>query len=91
MTVKLRPGVPDDAKVCGQICYEAFGSLAAAHGFPSDFPSPETAIGLVGMLLGHPGFHSLVAVNMTEGDVLRSVWNGLGRNRPFLADVHLAL
>lgn len=61
MNVKLRPGVPDDAQVCGQICYEAFGSLAAAHGFPSDFPSPDLAIGLVGMLLGHPGFHSLVA------------------------------
>jgi predicted N-acetyltransferase YhbS len=70
MTVKLRPGVPDDAKVCGQICYEAFGSLAAAHGFPSDFPSPEAAIGLVGMLLGHPGFHSLVAE--VDGQVVGS-------------------
>jgi GNAT superfamily N-acetyltransferase len=70
MTVKLRPGVPDDAKVCGQICYEAFGSLAAAHGFPSDFPSPEATIGLMGMLLGHPGFHSLVAE--VDGQVVGS-------------------
>jgi hypothetical protein len=61
MSVKLRPGVPDDAAVCGQICYEAFGALAAAHGFPSDFPSAEVAIGLAGMMLGHPGFYSLVA------------------------------
>jgi GNAT superfamily N-acetyltransferase len=70
MTVKLRPGVPDDAEVCGQICFEAFGALAAAHGFPSDFPSPDPAIGLVGMMLGHPGFSSLVAE--VDGQVVGS-------------------
>jgi predicted N-acetyltransferase YhbS len=61
MSVKLRPGTPDDAELCGTICYEAFGSISAAHGFPSDFPSPEVAIDLVAMLLGHPGFYSVVA------------------------------
>lgn len=61
MSTKLRPGVPDDAEVCGQICYEAFGSLSAAHGFPSDFPSPDVAVGLTTMMLGHPGFYSVVA------------------------------
>jgi predicted N-acetyltransferase YhbS len=61
MTVKLRPGVPDDAEVCGRICFEAFGSISSAHGFPTDFPSSDAAIGLVGMLLGHPGFYSVVA------------------------------
>jgi GNAT superfamily N-acetyltransferase len=61
MSAKLRPGVPDDAELCGQICFDAFGSISAAHGFPSDFPSADVAIGLVGMLLGHPGFYSLVA------------------------------
>lgn len=70
MTTKLRPGVPDDAEVCGQICYEAFGSLSAAHGFPSDFPSPDVAIGLVGMMLGHPGFYSVVAE--VDGQVVGS-------------------
>jgi GNAT superfamily N-acetyltransferase len=61
MNVKLRPGVPDDAAVCGQICYEAFDALGAAHGFPGDFPSAEVATGVAGMMLGHPGFYSLVA------------------------------
>ena len=61
MKVKSRAGVPDDAEVCGRICYEAFASIAAAHGFPSDVPSPEVGIGLLGMLLGHPGFYSVVA------------------------------
>ena len=61
MTVKIRPGVPDDAAACGQICFDAFGTLAAAHGFPSDFPSPEAATGVTGMMLAQPGFYSLVA------------------------------
>lgn len=70
MSAKLRPGVPDDAEVCGQICYDAFGSISAAHGFPSDFPSADVAIGLVGMLLRHPGFYSVVAE--VDGQVVGS-------------------
>ena len=61
MTINLRSAVPEDAEVCGRICYEAFGSVSEAHGFPSDFPSPEIAIGLLTMLIGHPGFYSVVA------------------------------
>jgi GNAT superfamily N-acetyltransferase len=61
MNVKLRPGLPDDAEVCGRLCYEAFGSLSGTHGFPNDFPSADVASGLLGLLLGHPGFSSVVA------------------------------
>lgn len=61
MSIKLRSAVPEDAEVCGRICYEAFGSVSEAHGFPSDVPSPEIAIGLLTMLIAHPGFYSLVA------------------------------
>lgn len=60
-TAKLRPGSPQDAPVCGQICYDAFGAIAAAHGFPSDFPTPQVAVGLASMLLSHPGFYAVVA------------------------------
>jgi predicted N-acetyltransferase YhbS len=61
MDVKLRPGTPDDAEACGRICYDAFATLAAAHGFPCDFPSPEAATGLVSALLAHPGIYGVVA------------------------------
>jgi predicted N-acetyltransferase YhbS len=61
MDLTLRPGTPDDAEVCGRICFDAFGAISAAHSFPSDFAVPEAAIGLAGMLLGHPGFYSVVA------------------------------
>ncbi len=61
MDVKLRPGTPEDADACGRICYDAFATLAAAHGFPCDFPSPDVATGLVSALLAHPGIYAVVA------------------------------
>jgi predicted N-acetyltransferase YhbS len=61
MDPKLRPGTPADAQTCGRICYEAFSMLAGEHGFPADFPSPDVAAGLLSMMLGHPGFYSVVA------------------------------
>lgn len=61
MDLKLRPGTPEDAETCGRICYEAFNTLDSEHGFPPDFPTPEVAAGLLSMLLGHPGFYSVVA------------------------------
>ena len=59
--LKLRPGTPEDAGTCGRICYEAFSALAQHHQFASDFPTAEVGAGLLSMLLGHPGFYSVVA------------------------------
>ena len=61
MSLILRRAVPADAEPCGAICYEAFRAIATAHGFPPDFPVPEIAIGVVGMLIAHPGFYGVVA------------------------------
>jgi predicted N-acetyltransferase YhbS len=57
----LRRAVPDDATACGQICYAAFSAINDAHGFPREFPSEEATVGLLRMLLEHPGFYSVVA------------------------------
>lgn len=70
MSLKLRSGVAEDAQVCGRICYEAFGAISSTHGFPNDFPSVEVAVGLVGGLLEHPGFYSVVAER--DGQVVGS-------------------
>jgi len=67
---KLRPGSPADAPVCGRICYEAFTSISTEHAFPPDFPAPEVAVELLSMMLGHPGFYSVVAE--VEGTVVGS-------------------
>lgn len=57
----LRPATPADAAVCGQICYDAFRTINESHGFPLDFPSPDIAAGLLGMLIAHTGFYGVVA------------------------------
>src|SRR5689334_22248501 len=82
-TLALRPGRPEDAQACGQICYEAFGAIASRHGFPGDFHSPEVATGLLAGFLAHPGFYAVVAE--LDGEVVgsnfldaRSVIGGVG-------------
>ena len=44
MSLTLRPGRPEDATMCGTICYEAFKTIAEQHNFPTNYPSPEVAI-----------------------------------------------
>ncbi len=59
--LNLRPGKQEDAVELGRICFEAFSSIAGKHNFPPDFPSPEFAAGLMGMLLSRPDVYSVVA------------------------------
>ena len=61
MELKLRSGTPEDAEICGTICYNAFRTISEAHGFAPDFPAPEVAIGLLKWMLTHPQFYSVVA------------------------------
>jgi len=61
MAITLRRGTPADAEVCGRICYDAFYGISTAHNFPPDFPSPEVSVGLLSMMLAHPGFYVVVA------------------------------
>jgi len=59
--IVVRPVRPEDAERLGRICHDAFASIADAHNFPRDFPSPEVASGLIAMLIANPGFHGVVA------------------------------
>ncbi len=68
--IQLRAGTPEDAEACGRICYEAFKTFAAHHNFPTEIPTPEFAVGVVSMMLSHPGFYSVVAER--EGKVIGS-------------------
>jgi predicted N-acetyltransferase YhbS len=79
----LRPGTPADTEPCGLICYEAFRTIAEEHRYPPDFPSADVGREVVGMLLSHPGFYSVVAER--NGRILgsnfldeRSIIAGLG-------------
>jgi GNAT superfamily N-acetyltransferase len=75
--------MPEDAAVCGPICYDAFFAISGAHGFPCDVPNAEVAVGLLSMMFSSPGFYCTVAER--DGRVLgsncvdeRSVIHGVG-------------
>jgi GNAT superfamily N-acetyltransferase len=83
MDIVLRTGKPSDAEPCGRICYDAFYAINTAHNFPHDFPNPEVSIGLLSMMLGHPGFYVVVAerdgaIVGSNGVDERSVIAGIG-------------
>ena len=59
--VTIRIATAEDGPACGQICYDAFSAISAAHGFPCDLPGPEVAIGLLSMMFSTPGFYAVVA------------------------------
>ena len=61
MSITLRRGTPADAGVCGRICFEAFGAISSAHGFPPDFAGVEQAGGVIAWCLSRPDVYSVVA------------------------------
>ena len=61
MSLTLRRSRPDDAAATGDICYRAFKTIAEAHNFLPDFPSPEVAAELLSGLIRHDKFFDLVA------------------------------
>ena len=61
MSLTLRPGKPEDATICGTICYEAFKTIAEQHNFPSNYPSSDVAVARMVERLTHPGIYAVVA------------------------------
>lgn len=61
LSLKLRSGNLADAQICGEICYEAFKSIAQQHNFPSDFPSAEATQDFILRLFSRPDIYSVVA------------------------------
>jgi len=59
--VTVRTARPDDAPVCGRICYEAFSRINTEHNFPSDFSGPERPVSLISMLFSRPDYYCVVA------------------------------
>ena len=61
METKIRRATREDAAVCGEICYRAFGALADHHKFEREFPSVETAVGFITRMISNPGCYGIVA------------------------------
>jgi GNAT superfamily N-acetyltransferase len=59
--VTIRRARPEDAAVCGPICYEAFRKINTDHNFPPDVPSAEVGVGILTSTFSHSGFYCVVA------------------------------
>lgn len=59
--VIIRTATPEDAALCGQICYDAFFAINTSHGFPCDLPGSEAGVSLLSMIFSSPDCYSVVA------------------------------
>ncbi|KAK4688198.1 hypothetical protein P7C73_g1903, partial [Tremellales sp. Uapishka_1] len=65
--ITIRPATVDDAAACGRITHDAFSTISADHGYPSDFPSAEEAFEFLSAMFSTSGYHGLVAEHHAEG------------------------
>lgn len=61
MSLKIRLVEENDVEACGKIGYEAHKSISSSHGYPSEQPSEEYAIGLIKMIIGNPNSYGVLA------------------------------
>jgi predicted N-acetyltransferase YhbS len=72
MSLLIRPIEDNDAKGCGKVGYEAHMTISSKHGYPSEQPSEEYAVGLIRSLLGNPNSRGFLVER--QGDILGSVF-----------------
>jgi predicted N-acetyltransferase YhbS len=61
-----------DAETCGKIGFEAHQAISSAHGYPSEQPSLEFAVGMIRTLLANPNSWGSLAER--EGKILGSIF-----------------
>jgi len=66
MSARIRPIEEADVETCGKIGYNAHKSVSSAHGYPSEQPSEEYAIGLLRMLLKNPNSYGILAERVSR-------------------------
>jgi predicted N-acetyltransferase YhbS len=72
MSVRIRPIKEEDAETCGKIGFEAHKAISSAHGYPSEQPSEEYAIGLIRMLLNNSNSWGFLAEK--DSQILGSIF-----------------
>src|SRR5688500_18739243 len=72
MSLMIRPIGQNDAESCGMIGYEAHKTISSTHGYPSEQPSEDYAIGLIRSLLGNPNSWGVLAER--QGKILGSIF-----------------
>jgi predicted N-acetyltransferase YhbS len=72
MSLTIRSIEQSDAEACGKIGYQAHKVISSAHGYPSEQPSIEFAVGMIKTLLASP--NSWGALAEREGRILGSIF-----------------
>ena len=72
MSLTIRPIVQADTEACGKIGYEAHKAISSAHGYPSEQPSIEFAVGMIKTLIVNP--NSWGALAERNGRILGSIF-----------------
>ena len=61
-----------DAETCGEIGFQAHKAISSAHGYPSEQPSIEFAVGMIKTLLANPNSWGTLAER--DGQILGSIF-----------------
>jgi predicted N-acetyltransferase YhbS len=72
MALIIRSIRQDDAEMCGKIGFQAHKEISSAHGYPSEQPSLEFAVGMIRTLLANP--NSWGALAERDGQILGSIF-----------------
>jgi ribosomal protein S18 acetylase RimI-like enzyme len=72
MSLTIRSIVQADAEACGKIGYQAHKIISSAHGYPSEQPSIEFAVGMIKTLLVNPSSRGTLAE--CNGRILGSIF-----------------
>lgn len=72
MALIIRSIRQDDAEMCGKIGFQAHKAISSAHGYPSEQPSLEFAVGMIRTLLANPNSWGTLAER--DGQILGSIF-----------------
>ncbi len=72
MRLTVRPIEQTDAETCGKIGFQAHKAISSAHGYPSEQPSIEFAVGMIKTLLANPNSWGVLAER--DGKILGSIF-----------------
>jgi predicted N-acetyltransferase YhbS len=72
MALIIRSIRQDDAEACGKIGFQAHKAISSAHGYPSEQPSIEFAVGMIRTLLANPNSRGALAER--DGKILGSIF-----------------
>jgi GNAT superfamily N-acetyltransferase len=72
LSLVIRPIEHNDIESCGRTGYEAHKAISSTHGYPSEQPSVEFGIGIIGSLLDIPNSWGVLAER--QGKTLGSIF-----------------